>query len=77
MTLPARCAEFYQQFIATISRRFKEDAYETRLIFRELVGGGIQLMPAADLRWLIVSCAFGDSTLPPVQLSRKLTVESA
>lgn len=61
---PPRPVQFYEAFIATISKRFKENARETKSILRELLGGDIMLMAGDDLRELVVSCALSDARLP-------------
>lgn len=61
---PPRPVQFYEAFIATISKRFKENARETKSILRELLGGDIMLMASDDLRELVVSCALSDARLP-------------
>jgi hypothetical protein len=61
---PPRPVQFYEAFIATILKRFKENARETRSILTELLGGDIMLMASDDLRELVVSCALSDARLP-------------
>jgi hypothetical protein len=57
-------AQFYRNFIETISKRFEENAREARTILNELVGGGIRLTATKDRREFVVCCGLGSTTLP-------------
>jgi hypothetical protein len=55
-------AQFYRDFIETISKRFEENAREARTILNELVGG-IRLTATKDRREFVVCCGLGSTTL--------------
>jgi site-specific DNA recombinase len=63
-TSAPQSAQFYRNFIETISKRFEENSRETRTILNELVGGGIRLVATKDRRELVVCCGLGSTTLP-------------
>jgi hypothetical protein len=56
--------QFYQRFVSTLAKRFKESARETRATLTELVGGGVRLMATKDRQELTVYCGLGSTTLP-------------
>jgi hypothetical protein len=56
--------QFHEHFVATASRRFKENARETRATLRELVDGEVRLVPTDGLQELVVRCALSRTTLP-------------
>jgi hypothetical protein len=70
--LPPQSVQFYQRFVSTLAKRFKESARETRATLTELVGGGVRLMATEDRQELIVSCGLGSTTLPLAPLTRTL-----
>jgi hypothetical protein len=69
---PPQSVRFYQRFVSTSAKRFKESARETRATLTELVGGGVGLMATEDRQELIMSCGLGSTTLPLAPLTRTL-----
>jgi len=71
---PPQSVRFYQRFVSTLAKRFKESARETRATLTELVGGGVRLMATKDRQKLTVSCGLGSTTLPLAPLLTRTLV---
>jgi len=56
--------QFYEHFVAMVSRRLKENARETRAALSELVGGEVGFLPTDGLQELVVRCALSTTMLP-------------
>jgi len=70
-------AQFYEHFLSSLAKRFKENARETRATLSELVGGGVKVMATEDRRELMVCCGLGSTTLPLAQLSCRCSTDRA
>jgi site-specific DNA recombinase len=72
---PPQSVRFYQRFVSTLAKRFKESARETRATLTELVGGGVRLMATKDRQELTVHRGLGSTTLPLAPLLTRTLVD--